>query len=60
MAHDQQLADALRVLRGIASVNMQTRDDAYKLRELAEWRLEAKRVLADTTLGQSAEPEVER
>lgn len=47
MSIDQVIADdMLRVLRGIVSVNMQTRDDIGKLRELAEWRLEAKRVLA--------------
>ena len=38
--------DMLRTLRGIASVNMQDRNDERKLRELAEWRLEAKRCLA--------------
>jgi hypothetical protein len=39
------LEQAARSLSGIASVNMQSRDDAQKLRDLAEWRLDAKRVL---------------
>ncbi len=44
---DQLLIDdMIRTLKGIADVNMQTRNDAERLRELAEWRLEAKRVLA--------------
>lgn len=34
-----------RVLLGICRVDMQSRNDAQKLKELAEWRLEAKRVL---------------
>jgi hypothetical protein len=40
------LDDMLRTLRAIADVNMQHKDDARKLRELAECRLEAKRVLS--------------
>lgn len=36
---------AIRTLELLAAVNMQVRDDAWKLRELAECRLEAKRIL---------------
>jgi hypothetical protein len=42
---DAALREARTVLVGIASVSMQSRHDGEKLRELAEWRLESKRVL---------------
>lgn len=39
--------DMATLLRGLADVNMQTRDDGQKLRELAEWRIDAIRLLKE-------------
>lgn len=47
MSEREALELAERTLTGLVSVNMQTRDDIGKLRELAEWRLEAKRILPE-------------
>ena len=47
---DKALREIVPVLFGIAKVDMQSRDDAGKLKELAEWRLEAKRVIRAAAL----------